>query len=146
MANVTRTVVVQGNLADVYRLWTEFENFAMFMRHIRSVRRTGPDATHWVMEGPLGTRIEWDARTTVLEPNSRVAWQSTGGDIEQSGSVIFDEVKPAMIRITATIDFSPPGGELGERLVEFFGDLPARVQEDLDNFKAYARSQLVRSA
>ena len=32
--------------------------------------------SHWVMKGPLGADIEWDAETTRLDENERVAWNS----------------------------------------------------------------------
>ena len=31
---------------------------------------------HWVMKGPLGTDIEWDAETTRMDENERIAWNS----------------------------------------------------------------------
>jgi len=145
MANVTRSIMANGSVSDIYTLWAQFENFPNFMKHIRSVNYIRPNATHWVMQGPLGKTIEWDAVTTVQEPNRRIAWQSTGGNVKHGGNVIFEQVTPDQVRITATIDFELPGGELGEKLVQYFGDLDGRVQEDLENFRNYAEAILART-
>lgn len=143
MANVTKSIVVDGNVVDIYTLWTKFENFPNFMRHIRSVRVTGPDTTHWIMQGPMGVTLQWDAKTTSLQPGKEVAWESTGGDIKQSGKVLFSQAGPGKVQVAATIDFDPPGGSLGRKLLEYFGDLDQRVKEDLENFRNYAQSVLV---
>ena len=63
------------------------------MKYITSVHKTGDGLSHWVMEGPLGKKIEWDAEATRMEPNKRIAWNSCDqGDITTSGQVTFKEL------------------------------------------------------
>lgn len=136
--NVTKSIDIKGDISHIYHLWTQFENFPNFMKHIKTVRYIGPNMTHWVMEGIFGGSIEWDAITTAAEPNARVAWQSVSGDVTNSGEVLFEEAGPDLVRVTATIDFQPPGGAAGEVIAKFIGNLEDRVQEDLENFRNYA--------
>ena len=63
---VTKGIIVKASVEDAYALWENFENFPHFMKNIRSVTRPGPKSSHWVMSGPLGRDVEWDAETTRL--------------------------------------------------------------------------------
>ncbi len=137
----TRHIIVDTGISHVYDLWTQFENFPRFMHFIKSVTRRDGGMTHWVMAGPLGKDIEWDSRTTALEENRRVAWQSTEGDIETGGEVTFKEKGPDRTGVTLTIEYKPKaglGGELGGKL--FKGEVRQRAEEDLRNFKEYAET------
>lgn len=143
---VTKSIIVKGDVSDVYRLWANFENFPHFMKHIKSVTRTGDRTSHWVMEGPLGRKVEWDAETTRLEENKRIAWNSTGGDIKTSGQVTFNELPNNQTEVTVILQYVPPAGKAGEMVAELFGDLEGKLHEDLRNFKAYAEGMPDRTA
>jgi len=136
---VTRDIIVKANIDDVYTIWANFENFPRFMTYIKSITKTGERTSHWVMEGPLGKDLEWDADTTTLEPNKRIAWNSRdGGDIKTSGQVTFNELAQGQTEITVMLQYVPPAGKLGEFVANLFSDPDKRLDEDLRNFKAYA--------
>lgn len=138
---ITHRVVVQGMLADIYNLWANFENFPLFMQNIKSVRRTGERTSHWVMQGPLGTEWEWEAETTRLEPNERIAWSSKdSGDLKTSGQVQFREVGVNETEVTVTIHYDPPAGAAGEALAQLLANPEQRVREDLQRFKEFVES------
>lgn len=144
---VTRTIIVKAPLNDVYDIWANFENFPHFMKYIKSVRKTGDRLSHWVMEGPLGKEIEWDAETTRTDQNKRIAWNSrAGGDITTSGQVTFKELPQGQIEIAVTLQYVPPAGALGEVVAKIFKDPEDQLDEDLKNFKAYAESMQTRAA
>jgi len=136
---ITKTITVRRDVSDVYNLWSNFENLPHFMRYIKSVTRAGDRLSHWVMEGPLGKEIEWDARTTAMDEDRRIAWHSIEGDIYTSGEVLFDETSPGETRLTVTMEYEPKGslGNLGAKL---FSDAESRLEEDLQNFREYAES------
>jgi uncharacterized membrane protein len=135
---VTRTIIVKAPLTEVYDIWANFENFPHFMKYIKSVRKTGDGLSHWVMEGPLGKEIEWDAETTRLDQNQRIAWNSrAGGDVTTSGQVTFKDLPQGQTEIAVTLQYVPPAGALGEVVAKIFKDPADQLDEDLKNFKAY---------
>lgn len=133
----TKNIIVKAPIAAVYQAWANFENFPNFMQHICTVTKTGDRTSHWVMEGPLNSRIEWDAETTRLEENKRVAWSSTTGDIKTSGQVTFNELSDEEVEVTVMLRYIPPGGVVGDLVASLFADPEGKLTEDLYNFKRY---------
>jgi uncharacterized membrane protein len=143
----TRTIIVGGSVDDIYRLWANFENFPQFMKHIKSVTRTGERTSHWVAEGALGKKAEWDAETTRLEKNKRIAWNSKeGSSVKTSGQVTFNELPKGQTEVTVTMQYVAPAGKAGEAVAKLVSDLGGRLEEDLRNFKAYAEGTAERVA
>jgi len=137
----TRSISVLANVADVYAIWANLENFPRFMKYIKSVTLTGPRTSHWVMAGPLGVDIEWDAETTRLDENERVAWNSLEGSaVQTSGQVTFRELGPNETEVTVTLRYDPPAGVAGEALAELFANPERRVEKDLEHFKEHVES------
>ncbi len=137
----TQNILVKAPLQDVYQAWANFENFPNFMRHIKQVDKTGDRTSHWVMEGPLNTKIEWDAETTRLDENKRIAWNSITGDIKTSGQVTFNELPDNQVEVTVMLKYVPPAGLAGEIVAELFGSPEVKLLEDLRNFKRTIESQ-----
>ncbi len=136
---VTRTIVVKGKASEIYQIWANFENFPHFMKHIKQVTKTGERHSHWVMHGPLGKDISWDAETTRLDENTRIAWNSRdSGDITTSGQVTFAELPQGQTEVTVTMQYVPPAGKLGELVARVFSDPEGQLEEDLENFKHFA--------
>lgn len=141
----TKSIIVKAPVSEVYHIWANFENFPHFMQNIKSVSRTSDSLSHWVMEGPLGKLIEWDAETTRMEHNTRIAWNSRdGGDIKTSGQATFTELPDSQTEVTVTLQYVPPGGWAGEMAAKLFGDPEGSLEEDLRNFKAYAEGMYNR--
>src|SRR5215207_615126 len=144
---VTRDIIVKAPVGEVYELWANFENFPYFMKYISSITKTSDRTSHWIMDGPLGKKLEWDAETTTLEPNKRIAWNSRdGGDIKTSGQVTFNELVQGQTEITVTLQYVPPAGKIGEVMAHLFSDPDKRLDEDLRNFKSYAEGMHSRTA
>ncbi len=142
---VTEAITVKGTPQELFTLWANFENFPHFMKYIKSVSKTGSDLSHWVMEGTLGKKLEWDAKTTTFERNKRIAWSSISGDLKTSGQVTFNGLPNNMTEITVTLQYDPPAGILGQSVAELFSDPEKRLEEDLRNFKAYAEGMPERT-
>jgi uncharacterized membrane protein len=143
---VTQSIIVKGSAPELYRLWANFENFPHFMKHIHSVKMTGDRTSHWVMEGPMGTRVEWDAETTAMDENKRIAWNSKDrSPVTTSGQVTFNQLPNEQTEVTVLMHYDPPAGMAGDLVSRFFGDMDERVLEDLRNFKAYAEGMRERA-
>jgi uncharacterized membrane protein len=144
---ITKSTIVKRPVAELYQLWANFENFPYFMENIKSVTRSGDRLSHWVMEGPLGAKVEWDAETTLLEENKRIAWNSKDmSPVATSGQVTFNALPNGETEVTVSMHYDPPAGMVGDVAAKFFGNLDKRVEEDLKNFKRYAEGQTERTA
>jgi uncharacterized membrane protein len=133
---VEGNIEVQAPVQTVYEYWRNLENLPSFMSNIEEVRSTGPDTTHWVVKGPLGARLEFDARTTQDEPNSAIGWNTVDGDVQTSGQVRFQELGPEQTRIDVTMNYAdPPGGKIGEVASKAVANPKIMMQQDLKNFK-----------
>lgn len=140
MASVVKTIVVNAPLSQVFTYWKNFENFPRFMENIESIQAIGPDETRWTAKGPLGTAVEWDAKTTHVEQDKKIAWESTGGQIETHGAVTFKELDDSRTEVTVGLEYSPVGGALGEAVAKLFSDPEGKLEEDLDRFRQVAES------
>jgi uncharacterized membrane protein len=133
---VTKTMTVDAPVEEVFGFWRAYENFPRFMAHVREVRDLGDARSHWVVDGPAGKPVEWDAVITEMQPNQVLAWQSVpGSEVENRGHVRFDDVN-GRTRVTVRMSYTPPGGALGHAVASFFGKDPeTAMDEDLGRFK-----------
>ena len=138
----TKMVVVKGSPDHIYDLWANFENFPKFMRDITAVSKTGDKTSHWVMAGPAGKTLEWDATTTLMDKGRRIGWNSTGGDIETSGTVAFTDLGSNQVEVTFSQHYVPPAGMLGEAVAMLIDNPDKRLEELLRDFKAYAEGDI----
>lgn len=146
---ITKSITVNGDVEYVYSLWENFETFPTFMENIELVEDLGNGLTHWVMEGPLGTRLEWDAETTMKEPNRRIGWNSKDrdADVKTSGQVVFADLGNGQTEVTATVHYEPnKAGLAGDVVARLFGQPEQRLEADLNNFKNFAEGRVDRIA
>lgn len=123
---------------DLYQFWRNFENLPRFMHHVRTVEVKDDQKSHWVIRGPMGLTVGWDAEIINDEPNSLIAWRSLShATVDNSGSVRFvpgPEGRGTEVRVV--IDYIPPAGQLGRWASALFGADPAsKIREDLRRFK-----------
>lgn len=128
---------------QAWRMWRNFENLPLFMRHLKSVRTIGDRRSEWIMVGPAGREITWIAEIVEEQPNEWMIWHSlAGSEVEHSGSVEFRPTPGDRGTIvTAAIDYQPPAGALGRAFATVLGKNPQFVvREDLRRFKALVES------
>jgi uncharacterized membrane protein len=132
---VHESIEVQAPLADVFSYWSNFENFSNFMQNVEEVRMTGQDTSHWKVKGPLGKSVEFDARTTEMDPRRGIGWNTVEGEVMTSGEARFEEVSPGRTRIDVTMNYAdPPGGKVGEVAANVLSNPERMLREDLENF------------
>jgi uncharacterized membrane protein len=132
--HIHESIEVQAPLRDVFTYWSNLENFPQIMSNVEEVRVTGQDTSHWQVKGPLGTDIEYDAKTTEMSPERGIGWKSEG-EVDNSGQVRFEEVAEGRTRIDVTLTYGdPPGGRLGELAAEAVQNPERQLGEDLENF------------
>jgi len=136
---VESSVTINCTPAETYKFWRDFENLPRFMRHVESVSSLENGKTRWVVLGPGGSRIKWDAEIIKETENELIYWRSLpGSDISLEGTV---EFRPATgnrgTLVTASFLYSPPGGKLGSSIAKIMGKNPKfMLRQDLRRFKA----------
>ncbi|HKS39296.1 MAG TPA: SRPBCC family protein [Blastocatellia bacterium] len=132
---VRQAIEVMASPEEAYEMWSRFEAFPTFMQNVIEVRKTGDRTWHWVVEGPLGQRIEWDAEVTVNEPGKFIGWRSTTADVDNNGAVRFEPTEHGT-RVFVFMTFNQPAGPIGAVVAKVTGSDPQKmVRQDLRRFK-----------
>lgn len=145
--HIVKNIIVKGAPEDVYYLWETFEDFPLFMRNIKEVRKIDEKISRWTMRSFLNTHVKWEARLTDMQKNRRIAWNSVSGDVKTSGQVTFHGLEHNETQVTVHMQYVPALGFLGGVLIRLLSNPEKRVEEDLKRFKkraeenrAYAKS------
>lgn len=146
MSRFQQSIEVSAPLQACFDQWMRFEEFPRFMDHVKSVTRQG-NYFHWVVEGPLGSNVEWDAHMDGKMEDLLISWHSVeDATVDNKGSVTFVEVSPGLTQVMTTMEYNPPAGILGEAVAKLFSDPEAMVKEDLANFKALMETRTMAQA
>jgi uncharacterized membrane protein len=147
MERTEKSIEVNAPVGVVFDLYSDFESFPKWMKHVKEVRRTGENYTRWTADAPLGLNIEWEAETTALEPNRKIAWRTVRGDVEMEGEVTFAESGGDKTLVHVALGYKPPAGHLGTLVAKLFGNDPDKeIDEELQNFKKLAESKAAKRA
>lgn len=144
--HVQEAVTVNRPAHDVFRFWRNVENLPTFMTHLESVSEREGGITHWVVRGPAGMRVEWDARIINEIDDKLLGWQSLeGSTVASAGSVNFRET-PRGTEVRVHLQYDPPAGRLGAAFAWLFGEEPnLQVREDLRRFKQLIETGEIRT-
>ena len=137
---IEESITIRRAAADLYAYWRQLKNLPQVFSHLSSVETTGPRTSHWVMEGPVGTRFEWDAEIINDIKPELIAWRSLpGADIASAGSVSFKEnVRNGReaTDVTVVMQYDAPGGVAARTVAWLAGMGPEKVvREELLRFK-----------
>ena len=134
---ITRSIIIKGKVEDVFATWADVESFPQFMEHIKSVTRRDDRISHWVMQGPGGSTVQWDAETTMFEPPRRIGWNSRDSSpVKTSGQVLFTDLNEDETEVTVILKYEPPvrnrdraGSDVVQGRAAPIGRGPSEVQE-----------------
>ena len=137
---IEESVTIRRAPRDLYTFWRQLQNLPQVFSHLCSVESTGPRTSHWVMEGPAGTRLEWDAEIINDVKPELIAWRSLpGSDIASAGSVSFRENLRGgqdATDVTVVMQYDAPGGATARAIAWLAGMGPdSIVREELARFK-----------
>lgn len=146
---VERTIRIERTASDLYNYWRQLENLPRFMAHLKSVRQFGRNRSHWIVKGPAGTSVEWDAEIINERPGKMLAWQSLpGAEVENAGSVWFEPVSGGFFtEVKVALQYQPPAGVVGAAVAKIFGESPEQqLEADLARFKNLVEHGAVANA
>ena len=134
---VDKSVDVRRSPVELYHFWHQLTNLPEVMPHVVSV--TLQDSrSHWVVAGPAGMQVEWDAEFINEKPGELIAWQSMPGSAVQSaGSVRFEPIDDGQsTRVRVVLEYLPPAGKAGDFVARLLGSAPdQQLETDLRRFK-----------
>jgi len=135
--DVYQTVQLPASPEQVYRFWSNYENLPRFLSHVKEVRDMGGGRLHWVVSGPAGIPVEWDARITQNVANQVIAWETDSDSVVQhSGEVRFKPGQAGGTQLTVSMRYTPPAGAVGHTLAAILGGDPkTTMKEDLGRLK-----------
>jgi len=133
-----KAIHVHAPVDEVYRFWSNFENFPLFMDHVREVRTLGNGRTHWTVAGPLGAEVRFDAEVTRAVENKVLAWKTVGRPgVRHAGIVQFEEDPTVGTRLDIRMSYNPVLGAAGHTIASLFRTDPKHaMDEDLVRFKS----------
>src|SRR5438132_3416875 len=135
---VDKTITINRRPEGLYHFWRRLRNLPQIMRHLKAVEEISTKRSHWVANGPLGRKVEWDAEIINEDEDRLIAWRSLeGSEVATAGSVHFERApggRGTVVRVE--LKYEPPAGKVGALIAKLFGEDPARqIQEDLRRFK-----------
>lgn len=143
-----KTMIVKAGAADVFNLWSNFENFPHFMKNLKLVRKVDDRVSEWTLSGPLGASVNWTAEMTRFEENKRIGWNTKANDgtVTTSGQVTFNALPQGETEVTVLMRVQPPAGKAGELVAQLLANPEKMLEEDLRNFKAFAEGMYDRTS
>ncbi len=133
-----RMIDIQALPESVYDVWSRYENFPRFMSHVIDVRDLGNQRSHWVVQGPADSEVEFDARLTAADRPHRLAWQSEPGASVHSEGVVMLTPHAGGTRATVRMCWQPAAGAPGQVLAVLAGaDPQGALDEDLQRMKQF---------
>src|SRR5258705_11289144 len=90
-------VTIHRAVDTVFRFYRDFQNLPRFLGDVIAVEQTGPAASRWTVQGPLGIRAHWTIKVTEERPNELIRYET---------------VAPPGLRTCWEIHFAP-GSEAG---------------------------------
>lgn len=129
---VEDSVIIERGVGELYNFWRDFTHLAQFMPHVKSVEVYEGNRSHWVVEGPAGAPISWDAEIVNDIPNELIAWRTVSGSVvDHAGSVRFDATPDGGATLVRVVfEYAPAGGAVGASVARMFGRAPEQQVPD----------------
>jgi len=144
---VTQSIVINRPPHEVYSYWRKLENLPRFMEHVESVEELDDLHSHWIVKGPAGSTVQWNAAIVTDHDGEMISWESMpGAEVQNAGSVRFEPAGSAT-NVKVTLQYNPPAGIIGAAVAKFFGEAPdQQLTDDLARFKNILEAQEVAAA
>ncbi len=144
---VDESITINRPRSEVYQFWRNLENLAAFMEHVESVRLFDAGRrSHWVVRGPGGRVVQWDAEIVNEEENERIGWRSLdGSEVQNAGSVSFHDAEGGRgTEVRVRLQYNPPAGQVGALFARLFGQEPSQqIHQDLKRLKTRLEAGVV---
>jgi uncharacterized membrane protein len=139
--DIQKSIHVEAPVDRVYAFWSHYENFPLFMSNVREIEDLGGGRSRWVVSGPGGVPIEWEAVLTERIAGDLIAWRSEPGSMLENAGVVRFTAERGGTRVDLRFCYRPPAGGAGKAVTELLGADPrAKMNDDLARLKALLES------
>lgn len=135
---VVEAMTISRSAEDLYAFWRDLTNLPKVMKHVQQITVLDDQRSHWRVEGPRDSSIEWDALITADEPNTYIEWTSIEGEfVQHRGAVEFQRGptdRGTIVRVMLL--YRPLGGAVAAFFAKLFRRDPSQeIRDDLRRFK-----------
>ena len=134
MAQVVETIDLDVPVRTAYNQWTQFEEFPQFLTFVQNITQQDDTHSHWKVN-IAGADREFDTVISEQIPDDRIAWTSTGGEVDHAGVVTFHKIDDGKSRMAVQIDWEPEG--FVEKAGAVLGVDDKAVKAQLAEFKKF---------
>ena len=133
---IRKSIEIAAPMHEVFTWLVAWEHWPHWMSHVREVRSRGGsgtvgERTHWVVDGPAGTTVEWEAETTRFVPPSLIAWRTVeGSSVAHAGTIQLRHTRAGTTRLEVTLRYVPVAGVAGQAIAALLRRDPMRQLED----------------
>jgi uncharacterized membrane protein len=144
--HVDKTITIDAPIERVFALFTKVQRFPVFMEHVRSVRVGDRGLARWVIDGPFGLPVTFDAQVAHTDRGRAIVWKTLpDSQLEHTGSIRFEDVDRGT-RVHIHLRYTPPGGLAGHALARALGfDPRSRLDDDVMRAKALLENGKTRA-
>ncbi|MET8992675.1 SRPBCC family protein [Nonomuraea wenchangensis] len=139
--DVTAAVTVNAPPDAVWGLISDYSAFPKFMPHVYEVRLSADGRTsHWLVSGPGGTPVRFDASETRRVEGRELAWKSAEGElIAHAGTLRLAPVPGGRTQVQVRLSYNPVAGAAGHIVARLLGTDPERrLRQSLAMLKTHA--------
>jgi uncharacterized membrane protein len=135
--NVDERITIARRPEEVFEFWRDFANLPRFLSHLERIDIIDGRRSHWVVQGPAGMHVEWDAEVINEIRPDLLAWRSLpGADVASAGSVQFKPLGPSQTELRVRMQYAPPAGRAGAAVARWLGESPeSMLRTDLRRLK-----------
>ena len=134
---VHESVEVRAPLGEVFDYWVEPRALPRDHEQRRGGACDRPGEESLEGQGSCWYQRRVRPRTTEMDPDRGIGWNSVEGEVDTSGEVRFEKVASDRTRIEVTMNYAdPPGGKVGEVVADAISNPERMMREDLENFAA----------
>jgi uncharacterized membrane protein len=147
LIKVRKAITIDAPIDEVYPFWRNFENFKLFMDHVKNITVQN-DVSNWQVAGPAGSTVEFQSHITRDIPNESIAWETVpDSQVKHAGFVRFDPSRDGGTRVSIQMEYLPPAGALGHAVAQLFGVDPRQaMNNDLVRLKSLLETGKTSSA
>src|SRR3954468_5687970 len=117
-----------------YDQWTQFQEFASFMKGVESVDQTDEVSSNWRAK-VFKSRRNWKATVTEQIPDRKIAWSTEGAKGATKGGVTFPPLSDDLTQVLLVIEYYPQG--LFEKTGNIWRAQGRRARLDLKHFRRF---------
>jgi uncharacterized membrane protein len=134
---VRASVAINRSAEELYTFFRNFGNLPRVFQHVSDVQAPSDRRSHWVVTGPAGAKLEWDAEITEEVPNESLRWRALpNSDVDAEGRLVLKQL-PQGHGTLVTLEVQYPARGARARVISKVFDvaLEQRIKNDLRRWK-----------